>query len=326
MTTTRRLVAALFAPLVGLAMLCGTLHAQTFPSKPIRLVVPYGAGGAGDVVARTFAQKVADNNAWSMVVDNRPGAGGILAAENVAKSPADGHSLLLGGTAVLAITPSVYPKLPYDTLKDFAPVTQLVSLPLFLAVSASLPVQSVKQLIDLAKARPGINYGSTGAGTETYLGTELIQSLTGIKLTHVPYKTIGMVTTALITGDVNILLGSLPAVQAHAKSGKVRLLAITSAKRSPMMPDLPTIAEAGVQGYDAPSTIGIVVPSGTPLEVIERLNREFNKALGAPDVAQRLNGLGFESIGSTADQYGEAMQSEMQKFARLVKATGAKAD
>lgn len=141
-----------------------------------------------------------------------------------------------------------------------------------------------------------------------------------------PYKNIGSVTTALITGDISVFLGSLPAVQSHAKSGKARLLAITSARRSPMMPDLPTLAEAGVQGYDAPSTIGIVVPSGTPREVIERLNREFVKALGAPDVAQRLTGLGFEAIGSTADQYGEAMQSEMQKIARLVKATGAKAD
>jgi len=316
----------LAATLLALALLAGQALAQSFPSRPLRLIVPYGPGGAGDVVARTFGQKLSDNNGWPVVVENRPGAGGTLAAEVLVQAPPDGHTLMLAGTAVLAINPSVYSKLPYDTIKDFAPVTQLVSLPLFFAVGAHLPVQSVKELVDHARANPNLNYGSTGTGTETYLGTELFKMLTGVNITHVPYKNIGQVTAALITGDIALFLGSLPAVQAHLRSGKVRLLCVTSARRSPMMPEVPTIAEAGVRGFDFNSTIGFVVPSGTPREVIERLNREFNKALAAPDVVQRLNGLGFESIGGTPEQYGEAIRLEMQQFAKLAKATGAKAD
>ncbi|MSQ71195.1 MAG: hypothetical protein EXR27_07890 [Betaproteobacteria bacterium] len=209
-----------------LALLAGQALAQSFPSRPIRLIVPYGPGGAGDVVARTFAQKVSDNTGWSVLVENRPGAGGILAAEIVVKAQPDGHTLMLGGTAVLAINPSVYAKVPYDSIRDFSPVVQLVSLPLFLAVNAGLPVQSAKQLIDHARTNPGLNYGSTGA----------------------------------------------------------------------------------------------------PRPVIDRLNREFNAALAAPDVAQRLAGLGFESIGGTPDQFGEAIRLEIEQFAKLVKATGAKAE
>jgi tripartite-type tricarboxylate transporter receptor subunit TctC len=321
-----RTLSALAATLLGLVMLAGEALAQSFPARPIRVIVPYSAGGAGDVVARTFAQKLTDNNGWAVVVENRPGAGGTLAAEMVARAPADGHTLMLGGTAVLAINPSVYAKLPYDTLKDFTPVTQMVSLPLFFAISANLPVQSVRQFVDYARQNPGLNYGSTGTGSETFLGTELFKMLTGVNLTHVPYKNIGQVTAALMTGDINFFLGSLPAVQAHAKSGKLRLLSVTSAKRSAMMPDVPTLPEAGVQGFDYSSTIGFVAPTGTPRDVVERLNREFNKALASTDVAQRLNGLGFETIGGTPEQYGEAIRVEMQQFAKLVKATGAKAE
>ena len=300
--------------------------AQGFPSKPIRFVVPYGAGGSPDVIARVIGQKLGENVGQQVVVDNRPGAGGIIAAEIAAKAPADGYTLFIADTGHVAINPSLYPKLPYDPLKDFTPVTLAVSTPLFMAANAGLPIESVRQLIDYAKAHPGVTYGSSGNGSSHHLGMALFTSLTGVRMTHVPYKGVAQSVPALITGDVAVIFAALPSLAPHVKAGKVRLIAVGTAKRTPIMQDVPTVAESGVPGFEIDADIGFLAPAGTPREVVEKLSAEIARVLGTPEIVQRFAVLGIEAMGTTPEQYADAIRTKIQKYSKLVKDAGARVD
>ena len=304
----------------------GHTSAQTFPSKTIHFVVPYGSGGSPDVLSRVLAQKLSENIGQPVVVDNRPGAGGIIAAEAVAKAAADGYTLFIADTGHVAINPSLYAKLPYDPIKDFTPVTLAVTTPLFLAATATLPIQTVKQLIDYANSKPGLPYGSSGNGSPHHLGVELFKLLTGVKMTHVPYKGVAQSVPALVAGDVAVLFAALPSLSPHVRSGKVRLLAVGTAARTPLMPEVPTLAESGAPGFEIDADIGFLAPAGTPREVVQKLNSEILKVLHAPDVKQRLAGLGIDVAGSSPERYAEAIRAKIQRYGKLVKDAGARVD
>jgi len=304
----------------------GHTSAQTFPSKTIHFVVPYGSGGSPDVMSRVLAQKLSENIGQPVVVDNRPGAGGIIAAEAVAKAAADGYTLFIADTGHVAINPSLYAKLPYDPIKDFTPVTLAVTTPLFLAATATLPIQTVKQLIDYANSKPGLPYGSSGNGSPHHLGVELFKLLTGVKMTHVPYKGVAQSVPALVAGDVAVLFAALPSLSPHVRSGKVRLLAVGTAARTPLMPEVPTLAESGAPGFEIDADIGFLAPAGTPREVVQKLNSEILKVLHAPDVKQRLAGLGIDVAGSSPERYAEAIRAKIQRYGKLVKDAGARVD
>ncbi len=309
-----------FAALVcGLLSIASECAAQDFPSRPIRFVVPYGAGGAPDVMARVIGQRLGENVGQPGVVDNRPGANGIIAAEIVMKAPADGYTLFIADTGHVAINPSLYPTLPYDPLRDFAPVINAISTPIFLAANAALPIRSVRELIDYAKAHPGLNYGSPGSGTPHHLGMEQFKLLAQVNMTNIPYKGVAQSVPALMVGDVAVTFAALPSLAPHVKAGKVRLIAVGSANRTPLMPDLPTIAEAGLPGFVIKAEVGFLAPAGTPRDVIAKLNSEIAKVLAAPDVVQRLSALGIDTIGGTPQQYAESIRADMQSYAKLVK-------
>ena len=315
-------IAAVAAVLVG----AGQAPAQTFPAKAIHFVVPYGSGGSPDVLSRVIAQKLSENVGQPVVVDNRPGAGGIIAAEVVAKAAPDGYTLFIADTGHVAINPSLYAKLPYDPIRDFSPVTLAVSTPLFLAATATLPIQTVKQLIDYAKSKPGLPYGSSGNGSPHHLGVELFKLLTGVSMTHVPYKGVAQSVPALVAGDIAVLFAALPSLAPHVKSGKVRLLAVGTAKRTPIMPEVPTLAESGAPGFEIDADIGFLAPAGTAQEVVLKLNSEILKVIHTPEVKQRLAGLGIDVMGTTPEQYAEAIRAKIQKYGKLVKDAGARVD
>ncbi len=326
MSESKRFTVVLAAVLCGLFSIAPECAAQGFPSRSIRLVVPYGAGGSPDVLARVLGQRLGENIGQQVVVDNRPGAGGIIAAEIVAKSPADGYTLFIADTGHVAINPSLYPKLPYDPLRDFTPVTLAVSTPLFMAVNAALHIDTVKQLIDYARAKPGVLYGSSGNGSSHHLGIELFRLLTGVNLVHVPYKGVAQSVPAVITGDVAVIFAALPSLAPHVKTGKIRLIAVGTAKRTPIMPDVPTIAESGAPGFEIDADIGFLAPIGTSREVVAKLNAEIVRVLGTPDITQRLAGLGIETVGTSPEQYADAIRAKILKYGKLVKDSGARVD
>lgn len=302
-------------------------HAQSYPGKPIRVVVPFAAGGGGDLVARTVAAKLTDSLGVSVIVDNRTGAAGSIGADIVAKAPADGHTLLLGSNGPLTINPALYAKLPYDAARDFAPITLVTVMPFLLVTHPSLPVRSVKELVALAKARPGqLNYGSPGTGATTHLANELFKSMTGADIAHVPYKGVAPAAIALISGQVEMMSGDLSTLMPHVRSGKMRALAVTAARRSSLLPDIPTVAEAGVPGYDASGWFGVLVPAGTPQGIVERLNAEIVKGLASADARQRLAALGGELAGGTPEQFAAHLRVESAKWGKLIRALGLKAD
>jgi tripartite-type tricarboxylate transporter receptor subunit TctC len=301
------------------------VHAQ-YPSKPIRLIVPYPPGGGTDTLARVLSQKLAETLGQQIVIDNRPGAGANIGAELAAKAPADGYTLLMAAISN-AIGASLYSKLNYDLVRDFAPVTLLATTPHVLVVHPSLPVKSAKQLVVLAKARPGqLAYSSSGSGTPSHLGGELFDYMTGIKMTHVPYKGGGPSVIALLGGEVSVSFATMPSVIFQMNAGKLRGLAVTTAQRSPSAPQLPTVSEAGVPGYEMGSWYGLLVPAGTAKDIVVRLNAELAKVLKLSDVKQRLDATGFEALTSTPEEYGAFTKSEIEKWAKVVKASGARAD
>jgi tripartite-type tricarboxylate transporter receptor subunit TctC len=304
----------------------GECAAQSFPSRPIRFVVPYGAGGGPDVIARVIGHQLGENVGQQVVVDNRPGAGGLIAAELAMKAPSDGYTLFIADTGHVAINPALYKKLPYDPQKDFTPVTLAVSTPLFMAVNPRLPVETVKQFIDYAKTNPGVPYGSSGNGSSHHLGMELLRSLTGVRLSHVPYKGVAQSVPAVIAGDVSIIIAALPSLAPHVKSGKVRLIAVGTPKRTPTQPNVPTVAESGVPGYEIDADIGFLAPAGTAREVVARLHSEIVKVLHTPAITQRLAGLGIDAVGSSPEEYAEAIRAKTQKYAKLVRESGAQVD
>ena len=302
-------------------------QAQPYPSKPIRFVVPYPAGGPLDTVARLLGQKVSESTKQPVIVDNKPGAGGNIGADAVAKAPADGYTILMGAVATHAINPTLYASMPYDAIKDFTPVTQIASTPNVLVVNPSVPASNVREFIAYAKANPGkLNFGSGSTGSAGHLAGELFKTMAGIDMTHVPYKGAAPAMNDLIGGQIQLMFDNLASSLAQVRAGKVKALAVTTAKRSALAPELPTIAESGLPGFDINTWFGIFVPAGTPREVVERLHAEFTKALAAPDIREKMLNLGAEPVGSTPEEFAAYIRSEADKYARVIKASGARAD
>ncbi|MBI3916602.1 MAG: tripartite tricarboxylate transporter substrate binding protein [Betaproteobacteria bacterium] len=320
-------------PLMVLALALGAASAAeaqsagataAFPARPIRFIVPNAAGGSTDLVARTVAHKAGEGLGQQIVIDNRPGSGGIIGTELVAKAQADGHTLLMGTIGNLAISPHLYRKLAYDPIKDFAPVTQLASAAYMLVIHPSVPAKSVKELVALARSRPSqLNYASAGSGTGSHLSAELFRSVAGIALVHVPYKGGTPAITDVIGGQVQIMLNGIPSSLPHLKTGRIRALAVTTTTRSPAAPELPTMAEAGYPGAESTSWTGVLAPAGTPAGVIARLNADFVQALRTPEVSARLSADGAVPVGSSAAEFAAYLRSELVKWGKVVRASGA---
>jgi len=301
--------------------------AQQYPAKPVRMVVPFPAGGPTDIVGRTIGQKLNDTLGQPVIIDNRAGAGGVIGTEHVAKSPPDGYTLLLGSISGLAVAMSLYPNRGYDSLRDFAPVTQAVTVTNILVVHPSLPVKNVRDLLALARAKPGaLNYASSGSGTVTHLAGELFKTLGRVNIVHVPFKGGAPALTALMSGEVQMSYENSLIVVPHIKAGKLHALAVTGVQRSKLMPELPTIAEGGLPGYAASGWYGFVVPAAVSKEIVGRLNADIARILRMPDVVERLSGQGAEPVGGTAEQFGAFIRSEIEKWTGLVKTANMKAD
>jgi tripartite-type tricarboxylate transporter receptor subunit TctC len=312
---------------VAFALLTLGAQAQSYPNKPIRLVCPFPPGGAVDIASRAVAQALTRQLGQPVTVDNRPGAGGNIGAEIAAKSPADGYTLLMATSNILAINPVLYSKIPFDSFKDFAPVSIVVVVSNVLVLHPSVPANSVQELIALAKEQPGkLTYASSGNGTSMHLAGELFKSMAGVDMVHIPYKGAAASTVDLLAGRVNMVFDSLPAALPNIKAGKLRALAVTGAKRSQFLPELPTIAEAALPGYETGIWFGIVAPAGTPPEVISRLNAELVKAAASTEFRERLTGHGFEVVSSTPEQMADSVRSEMAKWGKVVKALGMRVD
>lgn len=308
-------------------VLSATAFAQSWPTKPIRLVVPFPAGGGTDIIARDVANKVSENTKWAFVIDNKPGSGGNIGIDNVAKSPADGYSLVLGQTSNLAINPSLYTKLPYDPAKDLTPISMVASSPLVIVVAPESPLKSMNDVVAAAKAKPGeVTFATSGNGTVAHLATELFQNQAGVKLMHVPYKGAAQGINDVMGGRVQMYVSSVPTLIGHIRNGKLRPLAVTSAKRTDDLPQTPTVEESGYRNFEAITWFGVLGPAGLPKDVSARLNDEINKALTSADLRKRLNDQGAEVAGSTAEQFANYIREETAKWGRVVKESGAKID
>jgi len=301
-------------------------YAQSYPVKPVRIVVPFPPGGTSDILARTLGQKLAEEWGQQVVVDNRPGAGANIGAENVARSAAEGYSLLILSTAH-TINPSLYKKLAYDPVKDFAPVTMLVATSQVLVVHKSVPVSTLKEFIAFAKKHPGeLLYSSAGSGSQPHLSAELFKTMTGINYVHVPYKGAPPAMVDLLAGHVALTFATAPSAVPYVKSGQLRALGVSTAKRIAALPDVPTIAEAGVPGYEATGWNGLVAPAGTPAPIIEKLNGAFVKVLRTPAVASYLSGQGADPDPGTAAEFATYIKAEIAKWAKVVQDSGARVD
>ena len=302
-------------------------QAQTYPSKPIRFIVPFPPGGGTDTNSRALTQRIAKNTGWTFVVDNKPGAGGNIGAEQAAKAPPDGYTLVLGQTSNLAINPALYAKLPYDPLRDLSPVALLVSAPVVLVVNANSKTRSLADLLVAARSDPGgVTYASPGNGTVSHLAGELLQRASGVKLTHVPYKGASQALTDTLGGQVQSFMSSVPSALGQLRGGKLRALAVTSAKRSPELPDVPTIAESGYPGFEANTWYGLLAPAGTPAPIVALLNSEVNRVLATPEVRGRLASEGGDTLGGSPEQFASFLKAEHAKWGRVVRDSGAKAD
>jgi tripartite-type tricarboxylate transporter receptor subunit TctC len=321
----RYAIAVMGAP--GLLLGAGAVLAQgAYPSKSIRWIVPWPPGGGADVLSRMLSPQVSEALKQQIVIDNRGGAAGNIGAEIAAKSPPDGYSILFAYSGTHAINPSIYRKMPFKE-SDFAPIIWLASVPQVLVVHPSLPVKTVKELVALAKQRPGqLTYGSSGSGAFNHLTGALFATMTGTKLVHVPYKGGGPAAVALLSGEIMMILGEPASIVGFIQAGKVRAIAVTSAKRAAAMPQLPTISESGVAGYEATSWNGMLAPAGTPGDVIKRLNTEFNRIIGTPDMSKRMLANGYEPVGGPPEKFGELIRAEIAKWAPVVKAAGVQVD
>ena len=310
----------------ALALAAASACAQDYPSRPIRLIVAFAPGGSVDLVSRLVAQKAGESLGQPIVIDNRPGAGGALSAEMAANATPDGYTIHVT-SASLVVNVALGRKLGYDPVKSFAPVTLLASTQNALAATPGLPAKSVRELIELAKRRPGqINYGSTGVGTSGHLTAEMFRSQAGIELTHVPYKAIGQTYTDLISGRVSLFFPTLPGALPHHRAGRIRLLAVAGSKRSAALPDVPTIAESGLPGFEASTWYPILAPAGTPKAAVNSLNRNFIAALKAPEISTRLDEMAVEAVGSTPAQLTAHIKTELVKWAKVVKVAGVRTE
>ena len=303
-------------------------HAQApYPAKPIRIVVPFPAGGTTDILARAVAQKLTDTTGQPVVVDNRPGAGANIGAELVAKSAPDGYTLLMGTVGTHAINASLYARMPYDHVKDFAPIILVAGVPNVLAINPSVPANSVQELIAYGKANPGkLNFASSGSGTSIHLAGELFKTMTGVQMTHVPYKGSAPAIADLLGGQVQLMFDNLPSALPHIKAGKLKALAVTSAQRSPALPDVPTVAESGLPGFEASSWFGLLAPAGTPKEIVARLNGEVAKWLATPEAKEKLASQGAIAAGQSSEDFVHHIAAETAKWQKVVKESGAKVD
>ena len=314
------IVAAVLCAFAGMAI------AQQYPSKPIKIVVPYPPGGFNDTLGRTLAAKFTEAWGQPAVVENKPGANTMIGNDFVAKSPPDGHTLLVVAFP-FAVAPSLLRNMPYDTVKDFAPVALAAQSPNLLVVNPSLPVKSVGELIALAKAKPNsLSYASTGNGSSNHISMELFKSVAGVQIVHIPYKGSAPAVTDLLGGQVHLMFDNVPNVLPHVKAGKLTALGQTGVKRSALISDIPTVAEAGVPGYEVTVWFGLVAPAGTPREVIQKLNAEMLRILAMPDVRERFLAQGVEPAGGTPEQFGEHIRAQMAKWAKVVADAGVKAE
>jgi len=315
------------ARLGALILICAATGAwaQTYPSKPIRIVVGFPPGGGNDIIARMVGAKMQENLGQPVVIDNKPGANSIIAAEFVAKSAADGYTLLVNATGGMSVNPVLYAKLPYDSLKDFVPIGMVGSFPLVLVVNPSVPANSVQELVAYARANPGkLNYSS--GSTAFQVATEMFKQMTAVDVRHIPYKGSAASITAVIAGDVHMTIVDTPPLVPQIKAGRVRALAVTSAKRAGAMPELPTIAESGVPGYEMALWIGVFAPGGTPHEIAAKLNAEVVRIVNLPDIRGRLAEMGVEPLGNSSEETAEWIRREIAKYGPVVKAADIKAE
>ena len=311
----------------ALAVVTASAAAQQYPVRPVRFVLGFAPGGASDTMARAIGTQLSEGLGQPVVIDNRAGAGGNIAAEIVARSAPDGYTMLLGNNGILAVNVSLYPKLAFDPVKDFAPVVLVASQPNVLVVHPGVAAKSVKDLVALAKAKPGqMNYASPGPGTTGHLAGELFKRMAGVEYTIIPFKGGGPAALAMLSGETQFTFATALSVAGHIRTGKLRALAVTTAARSVSFPELPTVAEAGVPGFDAITWHGVVVPARTPQAVISRLNREFNRLLQAPDMRAKLLALGSEVIGGEPKQLTDYMKVEIPRWAKVIKESGARAE
>lgn len=319
-----RLLAVLIVSAVVVAIPT-TVFAQTYPAKSVRMILPFAPGSAVDVLARHYAQKMSENWKQQVVVDNRTGANGIIGMEFTAKAPADGYTIGMGNVATLAINPHLYSKLPYDPVKDFAPVLLAAEINNCLAVHPSVPVTNIKELIAFAKARPGqLNYASGGVGSAQHIPMEMLKAMTGINVLHVPYKGLAAAFNDTLAGQIPMMIPGLATALPHANSGKLRILATTGAKRAAATPQIPSIAESGVPGYDFDSWTGFLLPAGTAADLVSRVNAETLRVTRLPETKDRLSALGFALTGSTPAEFGEYIRANIARIGPVVKAAGIK--
>ena len=322
-----RALIRLAALLAATAACAAWAQPQPYPAKPLRMIVPFPPAGSTDLSARAVADKLGQRLGQPVVIENKPGAGGNIGSDLAAKAPADGYTLLVGTVGTHAINASLYSKLPYDNVRDFAPVILLSKVPNVLVVNPDLPARTVQELINLAKAKPNqLTFASSGNGTSIHLSGELFKSMAGVQMQHIPYKGSGPMLIDVMSGQVNLTFDNLSAAIQHIRAGKLRALAVTTAVRAPSLPDIPTIAEAGVPGYDSSSWNAIFVPAGTPRPIVERLNRELDAILKSPETREFFAGQGAESGGGSPEALADFVRSETAKWSKAVKDSGAKVD
>ena len=319
----KTLIATLLAASIPPALAAES--ADKYPSKPIRLVVPFTPGGSTAILARVIGQKLTEAWGKQVVIDNRPGAGGNIGVDLVAKSPADGYTLVMGHIGTFGVNPTLYPKLPYDPIKDFQPITLVALVPNMLSVNPGVPAKSVKELVALAKAKPGtINFGSGGNGSAAHLAGEYFKLMTKTDITHIPYRGTSPAVTDLIAGQIQMIITGVPPTLQFVKAGKLRALGVATAKRLPLLPDLPTIAEAGVPGYEATQWYGVLAPARTPQPIVAKLNAEMARAIKGPDVREKLAADAAEPVGNSPEEFGAFIKKEIARWAPVVKASGAR--
>ncbi|MEF7612462.1 tripartite tricarboxylate transporter substrate binding protein [Aquincola sp. MAHUQ-54] len=327
MSTSRRAVLGFALAATAALAGAGPAHAQAFPSKPIRVFVPFPPGGGTDIIAREVTQAVAATTKWTFVIENKPGAGGNLGVDAAAKSPADGYTLVLGQTSNLSINPSLYAKMPYDPQKDLVPVALVAEAPMVIVTGASSPFKTLAKAVSAGKAKPGaINFASAGNGTVGHLASEVFQRSADVKYQHVPYKGAAQAMTDVISGQVELYFSTVPTLLGQIKQGKLRALAVTSGKRVDDLPNVPTLAEAGFKGADSVSWFGFLAPAGTPADVVAKLNAEFNKALQQPSLVKKLGDEGADVISGTPDQFAALIRSDAARWGKVVKDAGVRID